>query len=267
VTTLSQAEPSSMVEPTIGLSVRDIVVQYGGVRAVDGVSLDVKPGVVTGILGPNGAGKSSLANVIAGRRRPSTGTVLLDQKDITKLRPHARSRRGLICTFQTAKVFGRMSALENVVAGSACWRHDGIWSSLIGRRRWYGEERKARDQAAELLAGFGLTEKRYMPSRELSGGERRIVEYLRAVMAQPRVLVLDEPSVGMAPWAVERLEEEIRHLQTSDVGILLIGHEMDFMRSICNDLVVMANGQVIARGSFAEVERNPQVIGAYLGRA
>lgn len=244
----------------------EVVVTYGGVRAVDGVSLRAEPGAVTGLIGPNGAGKSSLIGVFAGAQRSTQGRILLGDDDITNLRPHQRSDRGLARTFQTARVFSRLSVLENVIAGEKRDRPGGISSAIFERRRWRHLEDEVTERALGLLTEFGMAEKAFIRCGELSGGQRRIVEYLRVLMARPRAILLDEPTVGMAPWLLARLAEDLGRLCAEGVCVLLVGHEMGFIRQVCKDVVVMANGRVIARGAFDEVAQNSVVQQAYLGR-
>lgn len=255
----------TVTEPA-AIVAEQIVVTYGGVRAVDGTSLRAEPGQVTGLIGPNGAGKSSLITVIAGAQRATSGRVLLGDRDITHLRPHQRSRLGLMRSFQTARVFPQLSVLENVIAGSQRDRFDHLASSLLERPRWHRHEDDVADRALTLLADFGMEQKADQRCGDLSGGQRRIVEYLRLLMSNPRAILLDEPTVGMAPWLVSRLGEDLEILRDRKIAILLIGHEMAFIRQVCDTVVVMANGKAIAQGSFDEIAENEIVREAYLGR-
>lgn len=250
----------------VALAAEDVVVTYGGVHAVDGVSLRAESGAVTGLIGPNGAGKSSLIGVFAGAQRASKGRILLGEDDITRLRPHERSDRGLARTFQTARVFSRLSVLENIIAGEKQEHPGGLTSAVFERRRWRAQEAATEDRAMALLSEFGLAHQAQLRCGDLSGGQRRIVEYLRVLMARPRAILLDEPTVGMAPWLLARLAEDLKRLCSEGVCVLLVGHEMGFIRQVCDVVVVMANGKVIARGDFDEVAQNELVQQAYLGR-
>lgn len=252
-------EPAALVA-------EEVVVTYGGVRAVDGVSLRAEPGAVTGLIGPNGAGKSSLIGVFAGAQKATQGHIYLGERDITALSPHLRSDEGLARTFQTARVFSRLSVLENVMAGEKHENPGGITSAIFERRRWRAREDATTDRAFAYLSEFGMAEKAETRCGELSGGQRRIVEYLRVLMARPRAILLDEPTVGMAPWLLARLTDDLRRLCSEGVCVLLVGHEMSFIREVCDVVVVMANGKVIARGEFDEVAKNETVQQAYLGR-
>ena len=244
----------------------DVVVTYGGVRAVDGVSLRAESGAVTGLIGPNGAGKSSLIGVFAGAQKSSQGHIHLGDEDITSLSPYQRSNRGLARTFQTARVFSRLSVIENVMAGEKHEKPGGLTSAIFERRSWRDREDTTTDRALAYLTEFGMADKAETRCGELSGGQRRIIEYLRVLMARPRAILLDEPTVGMAPWLLARLGEDLRRLCSEGVSILLVGHEMSFIREVCDVVVVMANGKVIARGDFDEVAKNEMVQQAYLGR-
>ena len=259
----TELTPTSL-EPA-AIAAENVVVAYGGVRAVDDISLRAEPGAVTGLIGPNGAGKSSLVGVIAGAYRVTEGRILLGERDITRLRPHQRSRLGLMRSFQTARVFPQLSVLENVVAGAKANGLDGLISSMLVRSKWHRQEDEVADRAMRLLADFAMDTKADQRCGDLSGGQRRIVEYLRILMGNPRAILLDEPTVGMAPWLVSRLAEDLNALRSRGVSILLIGHEMGFIRQICDTVVVMANGKVIARGSFDEIAQNETVREAYLG--
>jgi len=252
--------------PGTPLSGTEIVVHYGGVVAVNGVTVRAAAGAVTGIIGPNGAGKSSLIAVLAGAQRPASGRVLLGERDITHLRPHQRSELGLLRTFQTARIFSRLSVLENVIAGTKSPSAEGLVSALLTRRKWRSHERASTERALGLLAEFGMLDQAERRCGELSGGQRRIVEYLRVLMARPSVILLDEPTVGMAPWLVARLADDLATLRSSGVCVVLVGHEMGFIRQVCDVVIVMANGEAIAEGSFDEVAENDLVRQAYLGR-
>ncbi len=248
------------------LEARDIVVRYGGQRAVDGVSLSFKPFTITGIIGPNGAGKSSLVDVIAGARKPTSGRVILEGTDITREPMYKRARRGLIRACQDAQVFGRMSVLDNVAVGCRDLRGDRFWSALWGPRFWRAQVQEVEEEAMDLLKEFKIDKYARTRCDLLSGGQRRIVEYLRVLVAKPRVLVLDEPSVGLAPWVVERLGNDLTSLAAQGCCVLLIEHEMDLIKALSHRVVGMATGRVVVDGSFDAVVNDEMLQGAYLGR-
>ncbi|HUY06363.1 MAG TPA: ATP-binding cassette domain-containing protein [Acidimicrobiales bacterium] len=252
-------------EVDVYLEVNDIAVVFGGVRAVDGVSIEFKGGAVNGLIGPNGAGKTSLLQVIAGSVHPAAGQVLLDNRNITRFGPARRASHGLIRTFQTAKVFGRLSVIDNLLVGLQNQTGDKLSAALFRRRAWKQEEELAREYAMGLLRDFNMENQAHVRAAELSGGQRRIVEYLRSLMAKPRVLLLDEPTVGLAPWVTERLLHDLRRLREQGLCIVIVEHEMELIRAICDVVNVMASGKVIASGNFDEVARNRDVQDAYLG--
>lgn len=260
------ARGDETVRGPIIVEARDIVVEYGGQRAVNGVSLSFEPGTVTGIIGPNGAGKSSLLDVLAGVNHPASGRVILDDVDVTDKPPFRRARMGLIRTYQDAQVFGRLSVLDNVVAGLPNQVGDRFWAAVRGPHVWRAQESAAEDQAMQLLKEFQIDHHASTRCDQLSGGQRRIVEYLRALMARPRVLLLDEPSVGLAPWVVERLATDLDRLAREGCCVLLIEHEMDLVKKVCHRVVGMAAGSVVVDGSFDAAIDNEVLQGAYLGR-
>ncbi len=266
MTSMINPEASASRYAPGALVAENVVVNYGGVRAVDGVSLRAEPGAVTGLIGPNGAGKSSLIGVFAGAQRSTEGHIYLGEEDISSLSPHQRSDKGLARTFQTARVFSRLSVLENVMAGEKYVHPGGLTSAIFGRHSWRDREDATMDRALAYLSEFGMADKVDTRCGELSGGQRRIIEYLRVLMARPRAILLDEPTVGMAPWLLARLTQDLRRLCSEGVTILLVGHEMAFIREVCDVVVVMANGKVIARGDFDDVAKNELVQQAYLGR-
>lgn len=253
-------------EATAVLECRDIVVRYGAQRAVDGVSLAFAPGSVTGIIGPNGAGKSSLINVLAGSLTPQSGRLFLGERDVSRWPPFRRARAGLVRTFQGARVFADLSVLDNLLAGVPDHRGDRFVSAIIGARSWQRQERQEEERARLLLSEFGLARLAQTRAGNLSGGQQKIVEYLRALMSSPRVLLLDEPSAGLAPPIVERLRSDLERLAAAGCCVVVIEHEMGLVQAICNRVVGMANGAVIVDGDFSTAVGNEFLQAAYIGR-
>lgn len=247
------------------LAVRDIAVVYGGLRAVDGVSMSFQEGAITALIGPNGAGKTSLLRVITGIQRPNEGRVMFQGNDVTRWATHARARAGLISTFQMTRVFPRLSVLDNLLAAEPEQIGDHVGAALFARQRWRRQERAARDRALSLLSAFGMVGKADSAAGLLSGGQRRIVEYLRAVMARPRVMLLDEPTVGLAPWVTDVLATDLARLCAEGVAVILVAHEMELVARVSDSVIAMANGRVVARGDFASVAADEDVKQAYLG--
>lgn len=262
MTSVTHAE----VETAVALSVDGVIVAFGGLRAVDQVSIDFPAGAVTGLIGPNGAGKTSLLNVIGGAIRPSSGKVRLFGEDVSDLAPHQRGRRGILRTFQTARTFERLSVIDNLLAAVPAQRGDSLVAALLGPSIWRHQEREARVRALGLLDSFGILSHAAVRADLLSGGQRKIVDYLRALMANPRVLLLDEPSVGLAPALLEQLGQDLERMRRAGVCIVLVEHEMEFIRRICDRVVAMANGRVVATGDFDTVAADDFVKSAYLGR-
>jgi branched-chain amino acid transport system ATP-binding protein len=232
------------------LSVDGVVRTFGGLRAVDGASLVVEPGSITGLIGPNGAGKSTLFNCISGFLRPQSGRVLLDGRRIERRPAHRIARAGLVRTFQTPRTLTRMTVRENV---------------LLARTR-RTSERDARARATELLELVRLEGHADELAGTLSGGQRKLLDLVRALMARPRILLLDEPMAGVAPALRVELLEHILALRARDrVTLLIVEHDLDFVMRACDRVVVMNDGRVIAHGSPEEVRRDERVVDAYLG--
>lgn len=247
------------------LTVSDIHCEFGGVVAVHDASFDCGDGI-TGLIGPNGAGKSTLLNAISGHVPTMTGSVTLDGEDISKLRPHGVARRGIARTFQIPQVFHRMSVVENLLVGSTeAWRWMSFSKACLGRRSWKPWQDAHLNQAYRLLGRFQMLHMADAFAGELSGGQRRLVEIMRCLMRSPRFLLLDEPMAGVSPALSVEIGEHLRELAHEGLGILLIEHELAFVESLCERVVVMADGRVLMEGSMAEIRSNEQVREAYTG--
>jgi branched-chain amino acid transport system ATP-binding protein len=235
------------------LDVNDVTVRFAGVIALESASLAVEPGRVTGLIGPNGAGKTTLFNVVTGLQAPSSGRVVLDGRDITRIRPHKRARRGIARTFQRLEAFGTLTARDNVLV------------ALEMRRRWAAERYAPVAVADQLLAQVGIAEIADVKVELLPTGSARLVEVARALAVAPKVLLLDEPSSGLDDSETRALGQLLLRLAGDGLAILLVEHDMGFVMDTCEHIDVLDFGRVIARGSPVEVQANPAVQQAYLG--
>jgi ABC-type branched-subunit amino acid transport system ATPase component len=246
------------------LDVRDVHVRYGGVEAVRGASLTIETPQVVGLIGPNGAGKSSLLAAIGGQAQSVSGTVALAGEDMTRLPPHRRARLGIIRTFQTAGVFDGLTVFENLLVAGVGEQGSTLRAALNTRGRSQARTQAASELARQVLDEFEIWHIADLYGRELSGGQRRLVEIARCLMRSPRLLLLDEPMVGVAPHLVERIGEHCRRICESGVAILIVEHSMEVIGTICDRVIVMASGQVIDDGPFEVVMRSGSVKDAYL---
>ena len=246
------------------LVVRDLRRSFGGVRAVESVSFSVPRGSLTGIIGPNGAGKSTVLGMIAGSVRPDAGTIWVAGAQTAGLPPYRVAQRGVIRTFQTASVFPRLTVLENLLLGARPGRGESVTGALLLRRSWRREEQRLVQRARALLDGLGLRRHDDLYAEELSGGERRLVEIARALMAEPRLLLLDEPMAGVNRTVGLEIERLLARLSADGMTIVMVEHELDVVERICDSVIVMARGRVLLEGNMAEIRENEQVRRAYL---
>ncbi|MBV1693232.1 MAG: ABC transporter ATP-binding protein [Hyphomicrobiales bacterium] len=247
------------------LEVRGLVCSFGSFNAVDGVSLTVAPGRITGIIGPNGAGKSTLFNLIAGSIRPTAGDIIFEGRSIKGLRPNRIFEQGLARTFQIPRPFPRMTVLENTMLAPLRQTGERFWSNWLAGSRVAREERAARERAVEVLSFCGLGEKLTEQAGNLSGGQQKLLELARVMMIDPKLILLDEPAAGVNPTLIETLIEKILALKERGVTFLIIEHNMDLVMRICSPVVVMAQGKIIASGEPEHVRSDARVLDAYLG--
>ena len=254
---------SDLTEHSV-LDVRDVRVRYGGVEAVSGASLRIAAPQVVGLIGPNGAGKSSLLAAIGGQAQAASGSVALAGQDVTRLPPHRRARLGIIRTFQTASVFDGLTVFENLLVAGVGDEGATLRAALARGSRSRARTQAAFELARQVLEEFELWHIADHYGRELSGGQRRLVEIARCLMRSPKLLLLDEPMVGVAPHLVERIGQHCKTICERGVAILIVEHSMEVVSTICDRVVVMAAGDVIDDGPFEVVMRGGSVREAYL---
>jgi neutral amino acid transport system ATP-binding protein len=246
------------------LVVSGISRHFGGVQAVADVSLTIGRGECLGLIGPNGAGKSTVLSLIAGALAPDSGSIRFDGQEIAGLPSHAIGSRGLIRTFQVSSEFRRLTVLQNLLVARPGQRGEQLRGLLRGKRAWQADEDIAIGRARELLARFRLADMESDYAGNLSGGQRRLLEVARALMAAPKLLLLDEPTAGVHPQMVGELREQLKALRDEGMPMLMIEHELGFVEEVCRRVVVMARGRVIADGGLAEVRALPEVMEAYV---
>jgi branched-chain amino acid transport system permease protein len=246
------------------LSTEGVGVNFGGLQAVDEVSISVARGRLTGLIGPNGAGKSTLLSALAGTVRATEGRILYQGQDVTSKPAYLRARAGLVRTFQLASEFKRLTVVENLLSAVPDQRGDSLRDSLRGRRYWGKEELAAVAAAKELMEQFGLIEYADTYAGDLSGGQRRLVEIMRALMAKPRLLLLDEPMAGIHPTLARKIGQSLQALCADGMTILLVEHELAYMDEFCDPVIVMSEGRILAEGSMSQLRGQAEVVEAYL---
>jgi branched-chain amino acid transport system ATP-binding protein len=239
---------------------------FGGFHAVDGASLEIGEGSITGLIGPNGAGKTTLFNVIAGRLPPTSGTVRMAGQDITGLPPHELFHKGLLRTFQIAHEFGSMTVRENLMMVPASQSGETLWNSWFARGRVAEEERKIRDKADEVLEFLTISHLADEKAAHISGGQKKLLELGRTMMVDAKIVFLDEVGAGVNRTLLNTIGDAIIRLNKErGYTFCVIEHDMDFIGRLCNPVICMAEGKVLAQGTVQEVKNDERVIEAYLG--
>jgi ABC-type branched-subunit amino acid transport system ATPase component len=257
--------PTAQEQQQAALAIQEVGYAYGGIWAVNGCSFTVARGQVTGLIGPNGAGKSTLIEILSGFRTAMRGAIYFEGTDITRYGPARTAHAGIIRTFQTARVLTRLSVLENVMVAAQDQIGENPLRAMFWRKSWRAQEQELRKEALELLDWLGLQDHVHRPAGTLSGGQRRLMEIARALMAHPKLLLLDEPTAGVFPETSRLIANRVREIASQGVTVLLIAHNMGFLETVADDVVVMAEGRVLTRGSLDYVRHHQEVIAAYLG--
>jgi len=259
-----EASPG-IAKPDPILVVDDMVKRFGGLKAVDVGHLEIQRGAITALIGPNGAGKTTFFNLLTGFDRPDSGSVVFDGRPLgTRLSPNRLAREGMVRTFQLTKSLTRLSVLENMKLGPSGQRGEGFLSAMV-RPLWIDQERAIERRAEGVLARFRLDQMRDEFAGTLSGGQRKLLEMARALMTDPRLVMLDEPTAGVNPALTQSLLEHVIALRDEGMTVIFVEHDMDVVQTISDWVVVMAEGEIIAEAPPAEIGTNPRVIDAYLG--
>ncbi len=247
------------------LKARNVHMRFGGVKAVSDVSIDVGKGRIVGLIGTNGAGKTTLFNVISGFLRPTSGSVVLEGHDITGWSPHRIAKRGVLRTFQTPVGFPRMTVMENMLVFDHA-ADTRVAHAVFGGRSGAIDQATA-ERARRIATDLGLKEKLDIWARDLSAPELKLLEFARAMMAAPRLLLLDEPAAGVNPALMDQLVSLIRGLNAKGATFVIVDHNLGFISKVCDDVYAMADGALIASGTPREVIENQAVIDCYIGKA
>jgi ABC-type branched-subunit amino acid transport system ATPase component len=244
-----------------------LVKSFGGFQALAGCSLEIARQSITGIIGPNGAGKSTLFNVLGGLFAPDAGEVSFEGRSILGLRPDERARIGLVRTFQISRELGELTVLENMLLASPHQSGESLWRCFLAPSRVRAEERAAIAKARALLEQVSLGPLANEQAKNLSGGQKKLLEISRVLMLEPKIILLDEPTAGVSPLMTVALAETILKLRSQGLTFAIIEHDMDVIARLCAPIYVLAEGRTLMRGSFREVASNGEVMNAYLGKA
>ena len=261
----SNSHPNTQSAPLL-LQATNLSKSFGGIRAVNQATIEVPQGSITGLIGPNGAGKTTLFNLLSNFIQPDSGTVLFDGEPIQNLRSHQIARKGMVRTFQVARVLSRMSVMENMLLAAQHQVGEKFWVAMFQPNRILAEERQLRDRAQEILESVGLAHMAQNYAGSLSGGQRKLLEIARALMVQPKLILLDEPAAGVNPTLIKQICEHIVTWNRAGLTFLIIEHNMDVIMSLCNRVWVLAEGRNLADGTPTEIQNNKEVLEAYLGQ-
>jgi ABC-type branched-subunit amino acid transport system ATPase component len=248
------------------LDVRGLERSFYGIRALAGVDLAVEPRTITGLIGPNGAGKTTVFNCVSGLIPPEGGRVVFDGRDVTGWRPDRVTQAGLVRTFQIARGFPRLSVLENLMLYGDRQPGERLWRAVAGGRAARRREAELRERARTVARRLNLTRVADDPASDLSGGQKKLLELGRALMTDPKLILLDEPIAGVNPTLAREIGDHLQALREDGLTFLIIEHHLDVIARLCAPVIVMAEGRHLAEGSFAELAADPRVQEAYMGR-
>jgi branched-chain amino acid transport system ATP-binding protein len=248
------------------LETHELTRRFGGVVAVNRVSISVREGELHGVIGPNGAGKSTLFHLVTGHLRPNAGQVVFGGQAVTRLSADKRARLGIAIAFQAVRLFRGMTVLENVMVGAHAWTRHGFWEAFLRLPRHRREEALIEERARAALERVGLSPQASRLAEALPLGQQRAAQVARALCGNPRLLLLDEPASGLRAAEREKLAQLLRALRSEGLTMLLVEHDVAFVTRLARVITVMDRGRVIAEGEPAEIRRNPAVVAAYLGQ-
>jgi len=247
------------------LTVENLAKEFDGLTAVNDLNFTVEPNTISGLIGPNGAGKTTTFNMIAGHLKPSSGKIYFDGKEITNLRPHQTFQLGIVRTFQIPRPFSGMTVLENLTMVPRNQIGEKIWNNWLRNNAVAREEQQIREKANGLLEFLNLSDLQNEYSGNLSGGQLKLLELGRALMSDPKVILLDEPAAGVNPTLLEEIIDRIRDIHRQGVTFLIIEHNMELVMRLCSSILVMAEGGILMRGSPEKIRSDPRLIDAFLG--
>ena len=266
---LSDVEPVA-ASPSLALPLLvagGLIKSFGGIRAVDNASIEVAKGSITGLIGPNGAGKTTLFNLLSNFIHPDQGRVLFDGEPIQNLQPYQIAQMGMVRTFQVARTLSRLSVIDNMLLASQHQMGEKFWNTWFHSKQIRAEERQRREQAMGVLESIGMLHMANEYAGALSGGQRKLLEMGRALMANPKLILLDEPAAGVNPRLIDQICDRILTWNREGLTFLIIEHNMDVIMSLCDRVWVLAEGRNLASGTPEEIQSNAQVLEAYLGQS